>query len=169
MQSLWVFNISLSLCTFLYITSSYYFYNLNTVTSFLLCLFCMSRLPPGKRVGDERKELLYTSLYLLIWGEAANLRFMPECLCFIFHNVRLKILGAQACYYNNFSKACKQIKKFHIIWFVYLHLYSATGYLRFLATDLLVGFLWEIYAVESLKLSAQIFTQTIWYVRWLES
>ena len=26
-------------------------------------------------------------LYLLIWGEAANVRFMPECLCYIFHNV----------------------------------------------------------------------------------
>lgn len=27
------------------------------------------------------------SLYLLIWGEAANLRFMPECICYIFHNM----------------------------------------------------------------------------------
>jgi callose synthase len=36
---------------------------------------------------NGRRELLYTSLFLLIWGEAANLRFMPECLCFIFHNV----------------------------------------------------------------------------------
>lgn len=36
---------------------------------------------------NEQRELLYTSLYLLIWGEAANLRFMPECLCFIFHNM----------------------------------------------------------------------------------
>lgn len=24
------------------------------------------------------------ALYLLIWGEASNLRFMPECLCFVF-------------------------------------------------------------------------------------
>jgi 1,3-beta-glucan synthase len=24
------------------------------------------------------------ALYLLCWGEAANIRFMPECLCFIF-------------------------------------------------------------------------------------
>lgn len=24
-------------------------------------------------------------LYLLIWGEAANLRHLPECLCFLFH------------------------------------------------------------------------------------
>ncbi|CAM6127243.1 unnamed protein product [Calypogeia fissa] len=36
---------------------------------------------------NEQKELLYTSLYFLVWGEAANLRFMPECLCFIFHNM----------------------------------------------------------------------------------
>ena len=26
-------------------------------------------------------------LYLLIWGEAANLRFMPECLSYIYHHV----------------------------------------------------------------------------------
>uniref|UniRef100_A0A1D1YPS8 1,3-beta-glucan synthase n=1 Tax=Anthurium amnicola TaxID=1678845 RepID=A0A1D1YPS8_9ARAE len=32
------------------------------------------------------RDLLYAALYLLIWGEAANLRFMPECLCYIFHH-----------------------------------------------------------------------------------
>ncbi|XP_010269904.1 PREDICTED: callose synthase 12-like [Nelumbo nucifera] len=36
---------------------------------------------------DQRRELLYTSLYLLIWGEAANLRFVPECICYIFHHM----------------------------------------------------------------------------------
>ncbi|KAK7302786.1 hypothetical protein RJT34_13682 [Clitoria ternatea] len=34
---------------------------------------------------DLRRELLYVSLYLLIWGEAGNLRFSPECLCYIYH------------------------------------------------------------------------------------
>ncbi|KAH6795563.1 hypothetical protein C2S51_036549 [Perilla frutescens var. frutescens] len=37
---------------------------------------------------DERRQqlqLLYIGLYLLIWGEASNIRFMPECLCYIFH------------------------------------------------------------------------------------
>lgn len=34
-----------------------------------------------------RRELLYVCLYLLIWGEAGNLRFMPECLCYIYHNM----------------------------------------------------------------------------------
>ncbi|KAJ7968559.1 Callose synthase-like protein [Quillaja saponaria] len=34
---------------------------------------------------DLRRELLYVSLYLLIWGESANLRFTPECICYIYH------------------------------------------------------------------------------------
>ncbi|XP_027345205.1 callose synthase 12-like [Abrus precatorius] len=43
----------------------------------------------SRRAGDSelRRELLYVSLYLLIWGEAANLRFVPECICYIFHNM----------------------------------------------------------------------------------
>lgn len=31
------------------------------------------------------------SLYLLIWGEAANLRFVPECICYIFHNMAMEL------------------------------------------------------------------------------
>ncbi|XP_061375546.1 callose synthase 11-like [Gastrolobium bilobum] len=34
---------------------------------------------------DLRRELLYVSLFLLIWGEAGNLRFTPECICYIYH------------------------------------------------------------------------------------
>ncbi|KAJ7537052.1 hypothetical protein O6H91_12G095000 [Diphasiastrum complanatum] len=33
----------------------------------------------------QQRKILYMALYLLIWGEAANLRFMPECLCYIYH------------------------------------------------------------------------------------
>ncbi|KAJ0244355.1 hypothetical protein HA466_0190010 [Hirschfeldia incana] len=33
------------------------------------------------------KKLLYLSLYFLIWGEASNIRFLPECLCYIFHHM----------------------------------------------------------------------------------
>ncbi|OVA14927.1 Glycosyl transferase [Macleaya cordata] len=40
---------------------------------------------------DHRRELLYTSLYLLIWGESANLRFLPECICYIFHNMAMEL------------------------------------------------------------------------------
>lgn len=35
----------------------------------------------------QQRKILYIALYLLIWGEAANLRFMPESLCYIFHHV----------------------------------------------------------------------------------
>ncbi|KAL9236784.1 hypothetical protein vseg_011413 [Gypsophila vaccaria] len=38
-------------------------------------------------VDELRRELVYVSLYLLVWGEAANLRFMPECLCYIFYHL----------------------------------------------------------------------------------
>eukprot|EP01018_Ginkgo_biloba_P024102 Gb_37962 [translate_table: standard] len=40
---------------------------------------------------DERRELLYISLYFLIWGEAANLKFLPECLCYIFHHMAMEL------------------------------------------------------------------------------
>lgn len=36
---------------------------------------------------QKQHQLLLIGLYLLIWGEAANLRFTPECLCYIFHHV----------------------------------------------------------------------------------
>ncbi|KVH89522.1 callose synthase 11-like [Cynara cardunculus var. scolymus] len=35
----------------------------------------------------HRRELLYVAMYLLIWGEAGNLRFTPECLCYIYHHM----------------------------------------------------------------------------------
>ncbi|KAH7445830.1 hypothetical protein KP509_01G025800 [Ceratopteris richardii] len=48
-------------------------------------------------VNGDWRQLTYCSLYLLIWGEAANLRFMPECLCYIFHHMAKelnRILGS---------------------------------------------------------------------------
>jgi len=33
-------------------------------------------------------KLTDCALFLLIWGEAANLRHVPECLCFLFHRMR---------------------------------------------------------------------------------
>ncbi|GAV70420.1 Glucan_synthase domain-containing protein/FKS1_dom1 domain-containing protein [Cephalotus follicularis] len=45
----------------------------------------------SERANDHRRELLYVSLYLLIWGESANLRFMPECICFIYHNMAMEL------------------------------------------------------------------------------
>ncbi|KAL8241410.1 hypothetical protein R6Q59_014764 [Mikania micrantha] len=45
----------------------------------------------------QQRKLLYMGLYLLIWGEAANLRFMPECLCYIYHHARSKGRRAVLC------------------------------------------------------------------------
>ncbi|KAH1255394.1 Callose synthase 5 [Glycine max] len=53
------------------------------------------RLPPGQQEIQQRK-LLYMGLYLLIWGEASNVRFMPECLCYIFHNMAYELHGLLA-------------------------------------------------------------------------
>ncbi|CAN1777271.1 Callose synthase 10 [Linum perenne] len=40
----------------------------------------------NQAVNKERK-LFLVSLYFLIWGEAANVRFLPECICYIFHHI----------------------------------------------------------------------------------
>ncbi|XP_062011839.1 putative callose synthase 8 isoform X2 [Rosa rugosa] len=50
------------------------------------------RLPYVKQEAQQYK-LLFLGLYLLIWGEAANLRFMPECLCYIFHHMAYELHG----------------------------------------------------------------------------
>ena len=51
-------------------------------------IYVVSSLPQGQQEIQQRK-ILYMGLYFLIWGEAANVRFMPECLCYIFHNVSI--------------------------------------------------------------------------------
>jgi len=59
-------------------------YNLNDIqdTSCLLAMEYNWRLRM-KNYTDE--DYIYQiALYLLIWGEANNLRFMPECICFIY-------------------------------------------------------------------------------------
>ncbi|GMH25104.1 hypothetical protein Nepgr_026947 [Nepenthes gracilis] len=53
------------------------------------------RLPQGQHEIQQRK-ILYMGLYFLIWGEAANVRFMPECLCYIFHNMAYELHGLLA-------------------------------------------------------------------------
>ncbi|EMS45678.1 hypothetical protein TRIUR3_09588 [Triticum urartu] len=49
------------------------------------------------RPATQQPELLYVGLYFLIWGEASNVRFMPECLCYIFHHVIY--FRSSACYF----------------------------------------------------------------------
>ncbi|KAJ0392058.1 hypothetical protein P43SY_009894 [Pythium insidiosum] len=36
------------------------------------------------------------ALLLCIWGEAANLRFMPECVCFLYHSMATKLPSLEA-------------------------------------------------------------------------
>ncbi|KAK6920584.1 Glycosyl transferase, family 48 [Dillenia turbinata] len=36
---------------------------------------------------NRDRQLFLVSLYFLIWGEAANVRFLPECICYIFHQM----------------------------------------------------------------------------------
>ncbi|KAG0631673.1 hypothetical protein M758_1G271400 [Ceratodon purpureus] len=47
----------------------------------------LKKTPQTKLAGNPQKQLCLTALYLLIWGEAANVRFLPECLCYIFHQM----------------------------------------------------------------------------------
>lgn len=76
-------------------------------------IYVVSSLPQGQQEIQQRK-ILYMGLYFLIWGEAANVRFMPECLCYIFHNVSIfffldgGILSAIIC-----SPKCKHVFNIH--------------------------------------------------------
>lgn len=45
----------------------------------------------GRRGSDPRRELLYVALYLLVWGESGNLRFAPECICYIYHFMAMEL------------------------------------------------------------------------------
>ncbi|KAG1709392.1 hypothetical protein DVH05_020047 [Phytophthora capsici] len=44
--------------------------------------------PEKENTIKMEKEL---ALFLLLWGEAGNLRFMPECICFLYHNMAAKM------------------------------------------------------------------------------
>ncbi|TDH72719.1 hypothetical protein CCR75_002516 [Bremia lactucae] len=45
-------------------------------------------LPEKGNLLRMEKEV---ALFLLLWGEAGNLRFMPECICFLYHNMAAKL------------------------------------------------------------------------------
>ncbi|XP_061350259.1 callose synthase 7-like [Gastrolobium bilobum] len=59
---------------------------------------CKSNLRFPDDHDTQQLELIYIALYLLIWGEASNIRFMPECLCYIFHRMCEDVYGIL---YNN--------------------------------------------------------------------
>eukprot|EP00252_Welwitschia_mirabilis_P020487 TRINITY_DN5035_c0_g1_i1.p1 TRINITY_DN5035_c0_g1~~TRINITY_DN5035_c0_g1_i1.p1 ORF type:complete len:1905 (-),score=310.30 TRINITY_DN5035_c0_g1_i1:173-5887(-) len=37
--------------------------------------------------AQKERKLILLALYFLIWGEAANVRFLPECICYIFYQM----------------------------------------------------------------------------------
>lgn len=77
-------------------------------TVFISCAAILNgRLPTIQQEVQQRK-LLYMGLYLLIWGEAANLRFMPECLCYIYHHV-CKRFGFQLLMMTHLNEECFSI------------------------------------------------------------
>lgn len=51
---------------------------------------------PSIQQEIQQRKILYMGLFLLIWGEAANLRFMPESLCYIFHHMAGELHGMVA-------------------------------------------------------------------------
>ncbi|XP_020230516.1 callose synthase 7 isoform X3 [Cajanus cajan] len=54
-------------------------------------LRCESNLRFLEDYDKQQMELIYIALYLLIWGEASNIRFLPECLCYIFHHMSCEV------------------------------------------------------------------------------
>ncbi|CAL9052134.1 unnamed protein product [Musa banksii] len=76
------------------------FKNYESWCKYLQCESNIKTILPGsndqRRLSDaesQQLELLYIGLYFLIWGEASNVRFMPECLCYIFHHMADELYG----------------------------------------------------------------------------
>ncbi|XP_056174937.1 callose synthase 10 [Syzygium oleosum] len=53
------------------------------------------------------RKLFMVSLYFLIWGEAANVRFLPECVCYIFHNMAKELDAILDHGEANIAASCK--------------------------------------------------------------
>ncbi|XP_044487374.1 callose synthase 10 [Mangifera indica] len=53
------------------------------------------------------RKLFLVSLYFLIWGEAANVRFLPECLCYIFHHMAKELDVILDHREADFAPSCK--------------------------------------------------------------
>ncbi|KAL6286951.1 hypothetical protein ACE6H2_011341 [Prunus campanulata] len=74
-------------------------YRLVTISAIQILIWRLSNLPTPQLFrfppGSDRQqlELIYIGLYLLVWGEASNIRFMPECLCYIFHQMANEVYG----------------------------------------------------------------------------
>jgi hypothetical protein len=54
----------------------YIYMNIYIYTSIYICIYI------GKAYAAFVEDSL---MFLLVWGEAANLKHCPECLCFLYH------------------------------------------------------------------------------------
>ena len=107
------------------------------------------RLPQGQLEIQQRK-LLYMGLYLLIWGEAANVRFMPECLCYIFHNVSTVLM----CVYF--------LLVISLIWIQNLFVVSSVNYYYVFDNDVNFTFRWHTNSMAYwLEMSALLLVKTL--------
>ncbi|KAJ3682007.1 hypothetical protein LUZ60_014580 [Juncus effusus] len=55
---------------------------------------------------SKEKKLLYVCLYFLIWGEGANVRFLPEGLCYIFHHMAREMEELMRPQTASFAESC---------------------------------------------------------------
>ncbi|KAK1275515.1 Callose synthase 12 [Acorus gramineus] len=74
---------------------------LHNYTSWCAYLGRKSNMLVSDRYADPRRDLLYSALYLLVWGEAGNLRFAPECICYIYHHLALELHRILAGYIDS--------------------------------------------------------------------
>ncbi|CAH9107276.1 unnamed protein product [Cuscuta europaea] len=59
------------------------------------CRYLRVRLVWNKLEAINRdRKLFLVSLYFCIWGEAANVRFLPECICYLFHHMAKELDAA---------------------------------------------------------------------------
>ncbi|XP_062169425.1 callose synthase 10 [Alnus glutinosa] len=56
---------------------------------------------------NRDRKLFLISLYFLIWGEAANVRFLPECICYIFHHMAKELDAILDHGEANHAASCK--------------------------------------------------------------
>ncbi|CAO1948934.1 unnamed protein product [Urochloa humidicola] len=55
---------------------------------------------------NKNRRIILVALYFLIWGEAANVRFLPECICYIFHNMAKELDGILDSSEAKFATSC---------------------------------------------------------------
>lgn len=79
-----------------------------------LTLFC------SLEALNKNRKIILISLYYLIWGEAANVRFLPECICYIFHNVSIILFFFPFRYYFIVMHHCWCLYRCKFVWFFFM-------------------------------------------------